>query len=242
MPGMHCKPRKSTLKLESQVLCGLEWTNMHKEAPSFKLYAVLSCHLSNAGPESISHIGIFKLSTSSAKGVWTYHMFWNFGMVRVLTHEHWCICRSKVVDHWQWHVERTMQGWSWTLIHLHMCNGWGQHKPKSIFVQSNLCWIFKLSISVVQRGLESATHFETLEGHMGIRVIYKVPQRWTKSWFWSFFEKTFHEELTSASCFGASSFHLSNFEKILRSKKGYVHAPRSQFHINLCKASLAHPS
>ena len=115
--------------------------------------------------------------------------------------------------------------------------------PKLIYVQSDLYWIFKLSISLVQRGLESTTHFETLEeGRMGIRVICRGPERWTKSWVWSFFEKTAYEELTSSSCCGASSFHLSNFEKLLRSKKRYVHAPHPTSHINLCKASLAHPS
>ena len=42
---------------------------------------------------------------------------------------------------------------------------------------------------------------------------------------------------------GTSSFHLSNFERILGSKIGYVHVtccPKSR--ISLCKASLAHPS
>ena len=75
-----------------------------------------------------------------------------------------------------------------------------------------------------------------------------------KPWVWSFFEKTFYEEHVSSSCFGAhfESWvkHLGsplaipkNYERIVGSQMGYAFGTcRPKSHINLCNASLVHPS
>ena len=43
--------------------------------------------------------------------------------------------------------------------------------------------------------------------------------------------------------FGTSSFHISNFERVVGSEKVYVHGTRCpKCLIDLCKVGLAHPS
>ena len=61
-----------------------------------------------------------------------------------------------------------------------------------------------------------------------------------KSFVSSLYQNLF---LNLGSIFRISSFHLSNFKRIVRSKLLYVHETRyPKSKISLCKVSLTHPS
>jgi hypothetical protein len=117
-------------------------------------------------------------------------------------------------------------------------DGWGQ--PMLLYLYHLVCWTSMILELSVDFGSKSPTWWVWEHN----RVICKDPQRKRdknrefdpsmKSLLayrvWSLFWKL-------GENFGSSSAHLSNFERIL----GYgTCCPKSK--INLCKASLAHPS